>query len=954
MLSVDHYYRFVEFFRLLFASQRAKFSNLSSEKTVRLYWNTTPCLPLTNNILYLARTSTVILENFYVQVANFYKNPSYKLAKSFSKSNGLWVCEVSVNWPTQQRFEAHESKKTEAAKVASTVAIEWLRSLNKIDIDGRPLLVNYDKPSAEFELKSEELDDLRLLSQKFETEIKPLYEEYDRLHAAEAICYFEDTEIPTYANISEAQIAQRNSQLLSKISLRRPWKELPVDAQKNAIIDLIENNRIAVIKGATGSGKTTHIPQMILDRYIELNRGTDCNILVTQPRRISATSLATRIAAERNENLGFTVGHHIRFSMIYPPEPGTIIFVSTGILLQRLLLDPGLSNISHVFIDEAHERDVNIDLLLLLMKELIEKNDRIRIIIMSATINAELFQKYFNDCPLLCVPGFMHEVKTYFMDDEIMRSHFNQNSYEMDIKDIDDCLILDVVNWIHLNRPPGAILVFLPGWTDISKIQTILQKYRDLYVLTAHSKLRVEHQQLIFEDAPEGKRKVILATNVAESSITILDVVYVVDSGIVREIGIFNGVRGLTNMWISKAIAEQRKGRAGRVTEGECYRLYTRRKYETFEQYPVPEVKRIPLDGLVMKVKTHSADKLWNTLSKFPERPPEQKVMEAVAYLKQINVLDENENLTALGRRIAMFGLHPLLSASLVYSVFFNCLDPMLFITSFLNGDASIFGIEIRTSERRMLLSDHHPTSDNLAIYNIYKSWKKTKGLHLLEEDDSSLNVKSMETFKRVLRLNLDYLFKVRLVEADEIIKLDEETLDQDIDLNFVAPILLAATGRLAVNAKPFFSNGKINHFLNTLDGYKVQIASESVNFKTRISTPFLTYYNMNTVEGFFRIFDTTQISPIAALLFCPVHPRVLLSDDPNYVNIDFPNINMKLSAKRDDIQVLLHLREIMWYSLNFFIRYYDSCSPEAEPIRQFKIELRSALSKLLKDSDLP
>lgn len=118
-----------------------------------------------------------------------------------------------------------------------------------------------------------------------------------------------------------------------------------------------------------------------------------------------------------------------------------------------------------------------------------------------------------------------------------MRSHFNQNSYEMDIKDIDDCLILDVVNWIHLNRPPGAILVFLPGWTDISKIQTILQKYRDLYVLTAHSKLRVEHQQLIFEDAPEGKRKVILATNVAESSITILDVVYVVDSGIVREIG---------------------------------------------------------------------------------------------------------------------------------------------------------------------------------------------------------------------------------------------------------------------------------------------------------------------------------------------------------------------------------------------------------------------------------
>lgn len=895
-----------------------------------------------------ARTTTVVLENFYVQVANYYKNPSFKLTKKFSKSNnGLWACNIAVNWPIQKEFYAEESKKTEAARVASYLALEWLKSQDKVGEDGRPLLVTELDPFVNLDLDATFINSIKELTNEFNEEINPLFEEIAGRHEEMKIC-FDDDCVPKNFNICEDELQLRNKILYNKFQEIPPVSPLPIDLLKDEIIDTITKNQVVVIKGHTGSGKTTRVPQIIFNHYIEQNKGTECNIVVTQPRRISATSLASRIAFERDELLGQSIGYHVRFNVNYPNKPGSVVFVSTGILLQRMLIDPDLNGVSHVIVDEAHERDMNIDLLLLLLKELIERNNDIRVIIMSATINPEIFQKYFNNCPLISVPGLMYNVDTFYINDIMTNTYFQNDCYEWDAVDIDDNLILDVVSWIHCNKGPGAILVFLPGWSDISKMQAVLQENQDLLVVVAHSKLKIEQQQLIFHPPSAGKRKVILATNIAESSITIPDVVYVIDSGIVKETGNYNGISGLTNTWVSKAVADQRKGRAGRIKEGECYRLYSKEKYDSFEQYPIAEVMRTPLEKLIVSLKTYRSDRPWNTLCKFPEPPPSNSVAEAVTYLQGINVLDAEENLTMLGKRISTFALHPALSVALVYSVFFNCVDPMLLITSFLNGDATFFDVNVRSSKRRLVLSEYHSTNDNIAVYNFYQEWKKRTDKFISSSNQYGLNNKSMENFERILKLNANYLQTANLIKAEEVVNLETEEENENT-LNFIAPIFLASTGKLAVNSKPYFANGKVNHYLTTLEGLKVQISSDSVNFKNpQLSSPFLTFYNMNTTDGFLRVYDTAPVSAIAVLIFCPYIPQIYNSEIPESVTVAYPNIGLQISAKTEAFNALLHLRDLTWRSADFFIHFYNAKSPELELIQDFRKKLRNVLSTLM------
>lgn len=341
---------------------------------------------------------------------------------------------------------------------------------------------------------------------------------------------------------------------------------------RDEILSKLENNRVLLIEGDTGCGKTTQVPQFILDTFTQNGNATDCNILVSQPRRISAISLADRIAFERKENVGDVVGFNVRLEQVLPKELGAILFCTTGILLRKLQSNPGLEGCSHVILDEAHERQIDTDILMILLKRALKKNPNLKVLIMSATINAHLFQQYF-DCPSVRIPGRLYSVKMHFLEDiehlpNIKRYRtkmFMDRVYdEAEVLSIDLEKIVQVIKWISSHKPPGAILCFLPGWHEITKVQSMLEDtssyVQNHVILPMHSKISHNEQRKIFESTPPDIRKIILATDIAETGITVSDVVYVVDSVIKKESRWDDNkdLLYISNRWISRANVLQR------------------------------------------------------------------------------------------------------------------------------------------------------------------------------------------------------------------------------------------------------------------------------------------------------------------------------------------------------------------------------------------------------------
>ncbi|KAJ4430295.1 hypothetical protein ANN_22508, partial [Periplaneta americana] len=374
---------------------------------------------------------------------------------------------------------------------------------------------------------------------------------------------------------------------------------------REQIVKMIDENPVIVVKGEPGCGKSTQVPQYIMEHYEGSKRGAHCNVIITQPRRLSAISLAEWVAFERQEKVGDVVGYQVRFKSAIPRAPGgVLLYCSTGILLRRIQNNPGLLGASHVVLDEAHERNINTDVLLVLLRRAIALNPELRVIVMSATINAELFRKYFDNAPVLSVPGFTYPVKSYFAEDLDILSTGNETT--LCNPAINCSQVATVINWIDKHRPEGAILCFLPGWTEISSVLNYLEGDRSRIILPVHSRLSHEDQRRIFSNPPPGIRKIILATNIAETSITINDVVYVIDTGAQKEerLNIRLGVSTLGNQWVSQANVNQRKGRAGRVQPGECYHMYSRHTFENLNKFPIPELLRLPLEQTVLDCKS--------------------------------------------------------------------------------------------------------------------------------------------------------------------------------------------------------------------------------------------------------------------------------------------------------------------------------------------------------------
>lgn len=338
---------------------------------------------------------------------------------------------------------------------------------------------------------------------------------------------------------------------------------------RNEILSKLENNQVLLIEGDTGCGKTTQVPQFIMDNFAQNENATDCNILVSQPRRISAISLADRIAHERGEKVGDVVGFQVRLEQVLPRELGGILFCTTGILLRKLQSNPNLEGCSHVILDEAHERHIDTDMLMILLKRALEQNPNLKVLIMSATINAHMFQKYFN-CAAVKVPGRLYPVKMHFLEDiETLRNIRKYRSFDRYINDderlsVDFGKVVQVIRWISHNKPPGAILCFLPGWNEITKVQSMLEYFpletEKQLILPIHSKVSHNEQRKIFEHTSADTRKIILATDIAETGITVSDVVYVIDSAIRKESRWDENkdLLCISNRWVSQANIHQR------------------------------------------------------------------------------------------------------------------------------------------------------------------------------------------------------------------------------------------------------------------------------------------------------------------------------------------------------------------------------------------------------------
>jgi len=447
-------------------------------------------------------------------------------------------------------------------------------------------------------------------------------------------------------------------------------QKLPCYHAKEDVLNMVRNNQSSVLIGETGSGKTTQVPQFLL----EAGLAGDLSIAVTQPRRVAAVSVATRVAQEFDVELGEEVGYNIRFEDMSGPLT-KIKYLTDGMLLRECMADPLMSKYNVVCLDEAHERTLSNDILFGLLKEVLEKRKELRCVVMSATLEAEKFQEYWHGAPLLRVPGRMYPVETFFTLKP--EKDYVQASVE-------------VMALIHSQEGPGDILCFLCGEEEIEtsawELESRFEGDESLVVLRLYSTLPMNQQRRVFDAAPEGVRKIIIATNIAETSLTIDGVVYVVDPGVFKQ-KLYNPrthVDSLLVSAISKASAMQRAGRAGRTKPGKCFRLYTQETFnKELPESTFPEIVRSNLASVVLQLKKLGVDDLVHF--DFMEPPSPEAMMRALEMLHYLGALDEEADLTETGRAMVEFPLDPHLSACIISAGRRECLDEMLSIAAMLS-----------------------------------------------------------------------------------------------------------------------------------------------------------------------------------------------------------------------------------------------------------------------------
>ncbi len=487
-------------------------------------------------------------------------------------------------------------------------------------------------------------------------------------------------------------------------------KELPIRAKEDVIVATLLDRQVIIIEGETGSGKTTQVPIFLYEAGFS-QQGT---IGVTQPRRFAATSVAYYVASLSGKPMGDIVGYQVRFDRASDPNTA-IKFMTAGILLRELLSDPQLLRYSVIMVDEAHERTEEMDLLLGLLKGVIAKRKNLYLIIASATIDTKKFSEYFGGVPIIKVSGKVYPVQTHYLKE--------------DIDDLDYLFrrMAEKVIEIRSTSLSGHILVFVPGKQDVHQVinEIQLRKPDELVTLPLYGGMEPEDQGKAFVDYG-NIRKVIVATNIAETSVTVDGVVYVVDSGLIKEsdFNSDNGVSGLDIIEHSQAGCDQRKGRAGRTRSGICYRMYTEENFGKRRSFTRPEILRTKLTNTVLSMASLG---ITNPEAfEFIDPPETSVIRRASEELVILGALDRRRNITRLGLQMASLPMDPVVAKMLLDAREFGCLKEMITIAAFLSVPHAIMcpkGLEQKADEmHRQFINEQ---SDLLTYLNIWLAFKR-------------------------------------------------------------------------------------------------------------------------------------------------------------------------------------------------------------------------------------
>ncbi|RKU47189.1 DEAH-box ATP-dependent RNA helicase prp22 [Coniochaeta pulveracea] len=525
----------------------------------------------------------------------------------------------------------------------------------------------------------------------------------------------------------------------TNMTIKQQRESLPVFAFRDQLIKAVHENQILIVVGETGSGKTTQLTQYLAEAGFANNGIIGC----TQPRRVAAMSVAKRVAEEVGCKLGEEVGYLIRFEDVTSPAT-KIKYMTDGMLQREILMDPDLKRYSVIMLDEAHERTIATDVLFALLKKCVKRRPDLKIIVTSATLDADKFSSYFNECPIFTIPGRTFPV-------EILYSREPESDY------LDAALV--TVMQIHLSEPMGDILLFLTGQEEIDTACEILYERMkalgpnvpELIILPVYSALPSEMQSMIFDPAPPGSRKVVIATNIAETSITIDHIYYVIDPGFVKQ-NAYDPKLGMDSLVvtpISQAQANQRAGRAGRTGPGKCFRLYTEAAYQS-EMLPttIPEIQRQNLSNTILMLKAMGINDLLHF--DFMDPPPVNTMLTALEELYALSALDDEGLLTRLGRKMADFPMEPSLAKVLIMSVDMRCSDEVLSIVAMLNLPTVFYRPKEKQAQADQKKAKFHdPHGDHLTLLNVYNSWK-TSGYSSPWCSENFIQARSMKRAKDV------------------------------------------------------------------------------------------------------------------------------------------------------------------------------------------------------------
>ncbi|KAI9585909.1 hypothetical protein GQX74_001756 [Glossina fuscipes] len=772
-------------------------------------------------------------------------------------------------------------------------------------------------------------------------------------------------------------------------------ENLPATSYHKLISDCVQKNQVVLIVGGTGCGKTTQVPQILLDNYILNKKGAECRIFCTQPRRIAAITVAERVAYERAESLGQSVGYQIRLESRLPRDYGSILYCTTGIMLQRMQTNPLLNDVSVLILDEIHERSVETDLIMALLKKVVKilpHRSDLKLILMSATVNDQLFSQYFDNCCTVHIEGSLYPVEVLYLEDILQETGYHVFKNELCVKNrnnnhrkkhreteqneqylrmIDDyiptiklkyeshvlrslrfpnsegCDNLQFLEYLIFficeHKPQGAILVFLPSYDKISKLSAQLQKpslryHQDLatqlLIYPLHSMMPTINQRNVFEPAPAGKRKVILSTIIAETSVTINDVVYVINPGRVKtsDYDLQANTQTLEETWVSKANSQQRRGRAGRVQPGICYNLFTRAREQQMLDEPIPEIRRSRLETVILNLKLLHVCDLYDFLKSLISAPEPMAIQNGINLLKRIGALDYHDDLTPLGVHLARLPIDPQMGKMILMAGLFRCVDPITSAAAGISFKSPFYtplGFEQTVDRVKRELSDGI-RSDHLLTHKALRGFREARESGRLSEYCyrkflSNSILTQLENMKKQFTDHLRLARSTTLTPKNSFTE-SADVMAESLNVNSNnLPLLRAIIASGLYPNVAFLS--KVRQIRNRVQAvHKMQTPEDkSINFhpssvnsgEGSFDSKFFVYFQKQRSTALYML-DATMVFPMALLIFGDGVVEGVTTNGEHYISVAEkyyfkcdPRTSCTILKLRENLEMLLQRKAL-------------------------------------------